>query len=78
MAKERRLGIPRTDVERAQAHYGITEEEYCAHPENYPLPNRGAGFIKGTAAGNPSSQAGLGLGGLILVGLLIWGLSRKK
>jgi hypothetical protein len=36
-----RYGIPRTDVERAMNHYNITEVEYLAHPERYPLPPRG-------------------------------------
>jgi hypothetical protein len=75
MAKERRLGIPRTDVERAQAHYGATEEEYCAHPEKYPLPDRGAGLTTGTAAGS-SSSGGWGLLALLL--LLAWGASKAR
>jgi hypothetical protein len=37
-----RYGIPRTDIERAMNHYGITEVEYLSHPECYPLPARGA------------------------------------
>ena len=76
MAKERQLGIPRTEVERAMAHYSITEAEYCAHPENYPLPARGTGFSLGTAAGNPGT--GFGLGALAVIGLLLWGLFRKR
>ncbi len=38
-----RRGKPRTDIERAMAHYGISEAEYLAHPERYPLPERGSG-----------------------------------
>jgi len=33
-------GQPRTDIERAMNHYGITSEEYLANPQNYPLPDR--------------------------------------
>jgi hypothetical protein len=40
-------GRPRTDVERAIAHYGITEEEYCRDPSAYPLPERGMGLNPG-------------------------------
>jgi hypothetical protein len=40
----RRKGIPRSDIERAMSHYGISEEEYLAHPECYPLPERGYGL----------------------------------
>lgn len=47
----RRYGVPRTDVERAIAHYGITEEEYCANPEAYPLPERGTGLAQGLTLG---------------------------
>lgn len=41
---ERGYGKPRSDTERAMAHYGITEEEYLANPEKYPLPERGTGL----------------------------------
>lgn len=37
-------GEPRSDVERAMNHYGITETEYLLHPECYPLPERGSGL----------------------------------
>ena len=40
----RRKGIPRSDIERAMSHYGISEEEYLAHPDWYPLPERGYGL----------------------------------
>lgn len=40
----RRKGIPRSDIERAISHYGITEEEYLSHSEWYPLPERGYGL----------------------------------
>ena len=39
------LGIPRSDIERAMNHYGISEEEYLAHIAWYPLPERGFGQI---------------------------------
>jgi len=39
------FGIPRTDVERAMNHYHISEAEYLAHPDWYPLPPRGTRFI---------------------------------
>jgi hypothetical protein len=42
--EERGRGIPLNDIERACRHYGITEDEYCAHPEAYPLPDRGTGL----------------------------------
>ena len=51
MAKARGYGTPRADWQRAMEHYGVTEAEYCANPEAYPLPARGAGFSRGTAAG---------------------------
>jgi len=76
MDKERGYGIPRSDVERAVSHYGITETEYCANPEAYPLPERGTGFTTGTAAGNPG--AGVGLGTLVVIGLLIWAFTRRR
>ena len=62
MPYERRYGIPRTDVGRAMNHYGITEAEYCANPEAYPLPERGARLAQGT---------GIGLGAMVIIGLLI-------
>ncbi len=31
-------------MERACDHYDITPEEYYAHPEYYPLPERGSGL----------------------------------
>lgn len=77
MVKERGYGIPRDDVERAMSHYGITETEYCANPEAYPLPERGAGLTTGRAAGsNPGP--GFGLGTLAVIVLIIWGLARKR
>lgn len=42
--EERGKGQPLDDAERACRHYGITPEEYCAHPEQYPLPERGTGL----------------------------------
>jgi hypothetical protein len=54
---ERRKGIPRTDVERAVAHYGITEAEYCEHPGKYPLPTRGYGLETGRAAGTTEGSS---------------------
>jgi len=44
--EERGKGVPLTDAERACRHYGITPEEYWAHPESYPLPDRGAGLTR--------------------------------
>jgi hypothetical protein len=38
-------GIPRTDIERAMNHYGITSEQYLSNPTLYPLPARGTGLI---------------------------------
>jgi hypothetical protein len=37
-------GKARSDMERAVNHYNITPEEYFAHPELYPLPERGSAF----------------------------------
>lgn len=76
MEKERGDGIPRSDVERAVSHYGITEAQYCANPEAYPLPSRGTGLTTGAAAGNPGTT--LGLGTLAVIGLLIWVFTRRK
>jgi hypothetical protein len=42
--EERGKGQPLDDVQRACKHYGITPEEYAAHPELYPLPERGTGL----------------------------------
>ena len=62
--KERHRGIPRTDTERAMSHYGITEEEYLAHPDWYPLPPRGSGFEEGRAAiGGGGADTNVGGGG---------------
>lgn len=58
---ERQYGQPRTNVERAIAHYGITEEEYCANPEAYPLPERGTGL---------SNPSGLTLTYFIIMGFI--------
>lgn len=61
---------PKTDIERAKSHYGITEAEYCANPEAYPLPERGTGqglTIGGTTIG----------WGWIIIGILAF-LSLKK
>jgi len=40
------MGIPRTDVERAMNHYGITPDQYFANPPAYPLPPRGTGLSR--------------------------------
>ena len=76
MVEERGYGIPKTDIERAMAHYNITEDEYCANPEAYPLPTRGTGFTTGAAAGNPGTT--LGLGALVVIGLVIWIFTRRQ
>lgn len=47
--EERGQGQPLDDVSRACRHYNITEEEYCAHPEQYPLPERGTGLTSGNS-----------------------------
>lgn len=67
-------GVPRTDVERAVRHYGITEAEYCANPESYPLPVRGTGFTRGTAAGNPDGLPW----GWIIIGILAFVFLRRR
>ena len=55
MVNERRLGHPRTDVERVARHYNISLEEadrwLSIHPIEMLLEARGAGLIRGTAAG---------------------------
>ena len=79
MEKARGAGRPRTDIERAMAHYGITREEYSAHSERYPLPERGTGLKTGRAAGvGGSNPDGGGLAGLVILGLILWALSKKK
>ena len=86
--KVRGMGVPRTDAERAAAHYGITTSEYLAHPEKYPLPPRGTGLTLGTAAGLPatvsSTTAGINYKKVALVGagltagaLFLWWLLRR-
>jgi len=77
MVKERGRGIPRSEVERAISHYGITEAEYSAHPENYPLPERGTGLTTGSAAGS-NPVTGIGLGALAIIGLIIWALAKRR
>ena len=77
MAKERGYGIPRTDIERAMAHYNITEAEYCANPETYSLPERGTGLTTGAAAGSNPGTA-LGFGALVVMGLVVWILAGRK
>lgn len=42
-ARTAEYAIPRDDIERAMAHYGITAEEYLSNPQMYPLPGRGFG-----------------------------------
>lgn len=77
MVKERGLGYPRTDVERAISHYGISEDEYYANPEAYSLPDRGTGLETGSAAGsNPGT--GVGLGTVAVVLFLLWAIFRRK
>ena len=79
MEKARRAGRPRTDIERAMAHHGITREEYLAHPERYPLPGRGEGLRTGRAAGLGESESSFP--GLVTFGIIIgvlWLLSKKK
>lgn len=53
--KERRLGTPRGDIERLMEHRGISmgeaEELLRTHPVEALLPQRGTGFLLGTAAG---------------------------
>lgn len=34
--------FPRSDIERAMNHYGITWDQYMADPSFYPLPPRGS------------------------------------
>ncbi|GAI33383.1 unnamed protein product, partial [marine sediment metagenome] len=55
LEKARGLGVPRTAEERVAAHYGIDVNEarrwLAIHPESELLPERGAGFARGTAAG---------------------------
>jgi len=52
--KMRGLGMPRTDVERLMEHCGISageaEELLRVHPAEALLPQRGTGFLLGTAA----------------------------
>lgn len=53
-AKERRLGIPRGDIERLMEHRGISageaEELLRIHSAETLLPQRGTGLLLGTAA----------------------------
>jgi len=55
LEKARGLGAPRTAEERVAAHYGIDVNEarrwLAIHPESELLPEKGAGFARGTAAG---------------------------
>ena len=80
--KERHRGIPRTDTERAMSHYGITEEEYLAHPDWYPLPPRGSGFEEGRAAigggGTDTNVGGVGIAILAIAALVVGYLLTRK
>jgi hypothetical protein len=59
-------GTPKSDVERACQHYGITEAEYMANPQSYPLPPRGTGLnIGGTTI--PWGWLVIGIIGLLVL-----------
>ena len=66
--KVRGLGMPRTDVERLMEHCGISageaEELLRVQPAEALLPQRGTGFLLGTAAEvhSPNSKFLLGQG----------------
>ena len=62
-------GIPRTDIERAMNHYGITEEEYCENPDAYPLPERGTGLVAGT---------GIGIGTALVIALVLFLVLKRR
>jgi len=70
-------GIPLSDIERAMSHYGISEEEYLAHPECYPLPERGYGLTTGNEVPPecpsywPILIAGLAFGGILGTGFTL-------
>lgn len=73
---ERRYGIPRTDVERAMLHYGISEDVYCASPEAYPLPSRGAGLTR--IAGITIGSTTISWGWIVAAGALAYLVLRRK
>jgi len=60
---------PKTDVERAMTHYGISAEEYLSHPEFYPLPQRGRYPFVATEGNDsiPSWVLGIGVGAAVLL-----------
>ena len=62
--KYRMMGVARTDIERAAAHFGILEEQVTqVHIDH--LPTRGYGLQAGTATGlleRPSKLLWVGLG----------------
>jgi len=81
--KERGKGIPRSDIERAREHFPHAtfgkDNEYVRtmlETGELVLPARGTGFSRGTAAGNPGT--GVGLGALMVIGLLIWAVTRRR
>jgi hypothetical protein len=43
-AVARGVDVPKSDIERAMNHYGISAEEYLSHLSWYPLPERGSGW----------------------------------
>ncbi len=47
----RRSGNPKNDIERAMDHYGVSAADYLAHPEWYPLPERGSAAVPFTTGG---------------------------
>lgn len=71
--EERGQGQRLEDVARACRHYNITEEEYCAHPEMYPLPDRGTGLTSGN-----SVMTGALVVGLVLAVSVVIAVATKK
>jgi len=60
LEKARGLGVPRSDIQRVAAHYGISESEaerwLQIHPIEELVPARGAGLTRGTAAGSIGNE----------------------
>ena len=77
MAYERRLGVPRTDVERVMAHYGVgyAEAERGLKEGRYVLPARGT-RLRLQASGEVAFYLGLATIGAGLI-LTAWGLSTS-
>lgn len=71
---------PKTDVERAMTHYGISAEEYLAHPDWYPLPERGARASVANSGGSNGLPIGIAIAGVVasVIGLVASAAAARR